>query len=502
VRARRWWLAPAAIVGTAIVVRLIGVGHALPYVYHPDEPVNYGVFHAMVTNRTLNPEFFHYPSLFFDLQALAHAGYIGVGKLAGWFSGSGALPAPVMQTGGNGSMANDGALLAARLVTVGLGVGVVVAGMSLSWTISRRRAPFLIAGGLLAIHPLLVEHARLVTPDTLAALIATLALAAAVVVGRNPQPRAYLVAGGAIGLATAAKYNVALVAIALVVAHFIAAPRASHRWLLAAAGVAVAAFLVTTPFVLFDAGRFWADMYSEVVHYSTEHPGNEGGAGGANLVWLWGSTGPLVVAAFGIGWLEPRVRRLSLIPASFVAVYLVLLSAQSVRFERNLLPMLPALLVLDALVACEVWNRVRVSNRAVRLAIVAGAALLVMWPTALTALDTRDALSDERADARAWIARNVPAGSTVVIEAYSPHVDPGEFHVVAFDKALLRRADVERTNPVAVVITEQGSGRYLEGSHPHPAAVSALAWLQSQGCATFRSGSGAQRIQVFRLRCE
>ena len=44
----------------------------LPYLDHPDEPTNYGVFHEMVHDRTLNPHFFNYPSLFFDLQAFVH----------------------------------------------------------------------------------------------------------------------------------------------------------------------------------------------------------------------------------------------------------------------------------------------------------------------------------------------------------------------------------------------------------------------------------------------
>ena len=87
-RRRSFEIAAGVVLAGALAIRLVGINWGLPYLSHPDEPVNYGVFHAMVHDRTLNPHFFNYPSLFFDIQAFVHG-----------ITGSG--PVPVMQSGGN-----------------------------------------------------------------------------------------------------------------------------------------------------------------------------------------------------------------------------------------------------------------------------------------------------------------------------------------------------------------------------------------------------------------
>jgi 4-amino-4-deoxy-L-arabinose transferase-like glycosyltransferase len=139
-------------------------------------------------------------------------------------------------------------VLLARSTTVALQIGLVGATMWLGWVLSRRRTAAVLAGLLVAVHPILVHNARLATPDTLSALTATLAVAAAVAVARNPTMRNYLVAGGAVGLAAGSKYNVAVVGVAVVTAYAMGRGRfrVDAPKLVLAGVAAFAVFLVET----------------------------------------------------------------------------------------------------------------------------------------------------------------------------------------------------------------------------------------------------------------
>jgi 4-amino-4-deoxy-L-arabinose transferase-like glycosyltransferase len=484
---RSFALSTGAVLVGALVIRLVGVSWGLPYVYHPDEPTNYSVFHEMVHNRTLNPHFFNYPSLFFDINAFVHG-----------ITGSG--PLPMMESGANGFLTNSTPMLIARLVTVAFGVGIVAAGMGLAWLITRRRSTAVLAGVLCAIHPILVRNSRWVTPDTLAGFTATLAVVAAVVVARSPRTRNYVLAGVATGLAVSAKYNVVVVAVALVVAHVIArrdraVPARNLAW---AAGAALVTFFVTTPYALLSPHAFWHDVSFEYHHYQTGHAGAEGDAPLVNFEWLWGATGPFLLAVFGLPFVSSVVRRWCYIPGAFVVVYGVLVSAQSVRFERNLVPLLPSLLAVLAVVAVEVFDRI--DARAWRYAAVALAVLLLSWPLAFAVRDTVHNLDPPQARARKWIASQLPQGATVVLEAYSPYVDPQQFHVVAFDKDLLRGRDIERVSPDAVIVTQSGSGRYLVAGNTTDARRT-RDWLRDHACDVVSFGQPSERIWVYRLHC-
>lgn len=58
------WRVCTALLLLALVPRLVGLTADLPYMHHPDEPVNLRVIDAMIVNGDANPHFFNYPSLF------------------------------------------------------------------------------------------------------------------------------------------------------------------------------------------------------------------------------------------------------------------------------------------------------------------------------------------------------------------------------------------------------------------------------------------------------
>jgi 4-amino-4-deoxy-L-arabinose transferase-like glycosyltransferase len=219
-------------------------------------------------------------------------------------------------------------------------------------------------------------NSRWATPDMLTALFVLTALVGAMLVARHPSPRGYVLSGIGVGLATSTKYNAVLVIAALVVAHLLA--RGEWRWLALAGACAVGAFLLTTPFAVFDFHHFWHDFTGEIHHYQTGHPLHQGDTFDTNVRWLWGSVGPLLLGLLLVPW--ARSRRLLLVPSSFALVYFVELVQPVVRFERNLVPLIAVLLVVIAVAVVEVGTR--------RRALLVAFALFAIWPVALTVRDT------------------------------------------------------------------------------------------------------------------
>ena len=202
-------LALAGIVTGALALRVVGVAWGLPYGYHPDEPVTVNVAHDMLLHHTLNPHFFDWGSMSFDIQAVVHVAYVLVGEALGRFGSASDVGMPVL-VGGTIVIGNPSVLLAARLVSVVLGVALVLVGAWLTWLVSHRRSAVLVAAALIAINPILVRNARWATPDTTAGLMATLTIVGAVLIAHEPSRGHYVFAGVAVGLSVASKYNTVL----------------------------------------------------------------------------------------------------------------------------------------------------------------------------------------------------------------------------------------------------------------------------------------------------
>jgi hypothetical protein len=494
-----FWVAVVLLLGA--ILPLIGIAWGLPYTYHPDEPVNLSRVHQMFLNRTLKPPRFGYPSLFFYTQLLVHSVHIGIGEVVGWFPSATALRMPSVETAGNGITRDSSVVVLARSTTVVLNIGLVGATMWLGWLLSRRRSAAILAGLLVAVHPNLVHNARLATPDTLSALTATVAIAAAVAVARNPSTRNYLLAGGAVGLAAGSKYNVVVVAVGLVTAY--AMGRGRFRMdapKLVLAGVAACAvFLLTTPFAVLDFHKFWHDATFVVDRYDAPVRGPSSLE--ANVRWVWSSTGPVLLLLLG-AWLVPS-RKLLLIPLVFVVTYIAVISEAAVHFERNLMPALPALLAVAAVVAAEVARRIATNrNVSYQAAVVVITVVITAWPAFLATRDSVRATHDPRAEARAWIETNIPPKSRILVESYSPYVNRVRYQVVPVGSTLLGRPASVPEEIDAAIITGRGSNlkRAETDALEAHARETQRAW-ERKACDIVSFNHGLDRIEILRFRC-
>jgi 4-amino-4-deoxy-L-arabinose transferase-like glycosyltransferase len=357
-----WWVALATVVAGGTALRALGLSYGLPFpLLDPDEgnivPRAWAIGHG----DRLDPAFYDYPSLLFYLLAPLQA----------------AAEAP--------------SYLAARAVTLTVGI----CGVGATWWLGRRAYGYraaLIGAACVAVATTHVAYSRIAVTDVLLTVLVTGALAAAVA-GRIEW------AGVLVGLAASAKYPGALAAVPLLVAGW---PR--WRPLLRAAALAVAAFAVTSPFVLLHAGRAWEDV-DRVQRFA-----RDGWLGfeddPPSLVAfadrLWEAVGPIgVVAAIGLLLALRRGHRADVVLGSFVVTYAIYLASLGAHFDRYVLPLVPVAGVLAGSVR-RIWL--------LSLA-------LVLVPLAWSIRDGRELLrTDTRLLAYAWIEANVARDAAIAAD--------------------------------------------------------------------------------------
>jgi 4-amino-4-deoxy-L-arabinose transferase-like glycosyltransferase len=362
-------LAPAAFAALLVLaaaLRLPGIRYGLPYpVLNPDEASIVPRAWEMTNGGGLDPGWYDYPSLLFDLLAPVQAFFA------------------------------EPSYLSARVVAVLLGLaGVAAAGWGGRPPYGTRAA--VTAAAATAVATTHVAYSRMAVTDVAMTLGITIALALALS-GRLEW------AGLAVGLAASAKYPGALAAVAV-----LAAGWGAWRRLAIASGLAVAAFVVTSPFVVLHAGEAWDDA-SRVQRLA-----RAGWLGFEDDGWtplafadrLWEALGPAVlVAAIGIAVALVRRSRADLVLGAFAAVWALSLLPVDAHFDRYVLPLIP---VLGAFA-----GRLPALLPVTLVAL----ALPLVWSIGDTADLTR---TDTRVTAAGWLERNIPAGARVAADPSTP----------------------------------------------------------------------------------
>lgn len=497
----------------ALVLRLPGVFNGLPHVANPDEPVIYTISHEMVARHRLLPRGYTYPSLHFELNAIAHAVVSTLGRWMGAWDSVDELdllpPRP-----GAAVVLNSEPWVVARLITVAaavLGVALVVV---LATRLSGSRRWGLIAGVLAATSGIGVATGFVVAPDALAGTttMAVIVLAmqlhgpGAVVADR----RWAVLTGAMLGLAVGSKYNTAVVA-AVIITSVLLAPstrRPTTRLMAVLAGAAAVGFLISTPGALFEFHAFRSAVLSVGSHYSSGHAGHEGSSFVANAEYLWQSDG--LAALLAIAAVALVRTRAVLLLGGWVALYFTFTSIPQVHFERNLTPLLGALAVLGALGAQQVWHELCVARPAQRRALLLAGCLVALAPAAW--LHTRDRferwsydLGDHQRDAREWLTRQLPDGAAVRTEPYTPWLDEERFELTIGPFVAESTAEQAAGFPAqfdVVIATSIGSGRFTGDRERYPVQAALVGALRRDACDMVRYEDAVGFwIEVYFQRC-
>jgi hypothetical protein len=409
----------------------------LPWTHHYDEMSNIPVAEDMVRSRSTLPDWHPYPTAMY----VAEAAVLVPAELVGAYEpGDPADTILEVETLGNGRTEHPRLLAALRWSTSVLpGMVMVAATGATTWIITRRWWAAGFAALVAALSAVDIAFGTFVTPDALAGSATAVALLAAVLLSRRPTWPYYLLAGAAVGLATSCKYNAAVVAVAVVAAHWVAhgRPQAAPLKLLGAAAAAVGVFALLNHVLVVDPAALWRDVKAVNDIYRSGIPGHEGSAlvfNAQTLFWTFGALLLLAVSAFIPGQ-DRDFTRGAWIIGSFTVIYFVVFSSYAVRVERNLLSMTSSLAVLAAMGLVVLVDRLRVAAPRRRGAAVLTAVVFLALALALPLWSTggvlQDITQDPWSDAQDWLTTHAPAGSTIAVEPRGPYVDRDRYTVVA-----------------------------------------------------------------------
>jgi 4-amino-4-deoxy-L-arabinose transferase-like glycosyltransferase len=484
----------AAVAVLALALRVPLVVAALPGVGNSDEPLNVSVGLRMASDGTLDAHSYRYPGLLCEVIVGVTDTFRAVGIHV---PTHGAMRIENLGVAHTDSRAF---IVAIRLV----GVLVSVATCLLVWAAVREvlktsevperwaRIAAAVAAAAVAVSPLAAANSAYATPDVYAGFAVAITLYGATRVLRGAR-YADLLCGLGVGIALGAKYLAAAV-LPVVVAYLLAPGLRAERGkrmirIAGVAAIAAAVFALTTPGILTHPIGVFDGLRAEAVHYQDGHVGAQGGAPGYYLSALFRDQ-PLLLAAAAVAVVAlfrtaGLIRRTLITGFAYAIPQFFLLAVMTVRFDRNLVPLTPALAVLAGVAVPAVF--LAVVPRTYRRAVTAVAVLAAFIPLAAAARLYPRLDEHSRIEAAAWVVRNVPGHQQVAVESYGPWLDPSRYRL----EPLTFAADKPTVDARALILTEHAAGRFLSDPADHPREAAAYREIMSRYrlAARFTAGS-------------
>ncbi len=414
-RRRSALLVLAGLLLLALLLRLWGFRTGLPYSYNRDENAHFVLYAISLFGHGWDPNYFDNPPALIYLLHVVFAVRFGGGD--GAARAFATNPTAVFEV--------------ARLTSALLGT----ASVALVYVVGRHalgRGGGLLAAAVLTVAFLPVSYGHLALNDALTILPVSLALLGAVLVVRRGRARDYALAGAGVGLAAATKYTggIALLPVLGAVGVRLFAPggrRPALVGLALALLAAVVAFAVVDPYALLRFGDLRAALHREaLVAAGTSKLGVTEHSGVLYYLWTasWGlGWAPALLALAGAVLLVREDRRLAAVLVPAPVIFILFMGSWDRYFGRWLLPVFPFLCLLAGYATLRIvrglaarpgrWPGRALAAAAVALVLAQGAVTSVHNDLVLPRLDTRN-------ETRAWMVKNVPAGSRVVLEPIVP----------------------------------------------------------------------------------
>ncbi len=473
----------AVIFFAGLALRVLGTGWGNPHGYHYDERFVLEPAVRITQTGNANPEFFNYPSGLIYLTSAIVGLHHQAGMALDLPTGPGWGPADL-------DAATWPALRDGRRMVAFIGALGILAAALLALETGGRAAA-IIAAMLVAALALHAEHSHFLTTDIPMTTFVTLAFATG---ARRGGVSVGALSGAMLGLAIAMKYTAGFALLPLLVTNALAG--GGRNRVIATLPAAAAVFIAVCPFVLLDWQNFLADLAVVRSHYQGGHLGAEGAEGEGNWGWYLSrlavdGIGRVGLGLIALGWIgvawdlltrcrdSPRAdaARKGAVIAAIVALTALLwflwLGSVRVRFERNLLPAATLAVIAAAHgLACIT------ARMPARRWVAIGLALLLAPPLALAARRTSPlAGEDTRSVAGEWIEENIPPGSSIVREEYTPRPDPERYRVRHIWSLTMTDPMVYRSSNIDYVILSSAvHSRFAKGDPSHQRYRRIMLW--------------------------
>jgi hypothetical protein len=397
IRERRSDVAAGLVVAAAAVLRLAGISWGLRHSPLPDESAFVASVVEMIRHHDLDQRFYEYPGLFFLLLR---------------------LPLSFLDPDALGTSRT---YLVSRLVVAVCGTLSVVLVYLLARRLVSPRGG--LAGAiLLAVAPAEVSTAHMVRPDVV--LEAGVLVFFTVLYGVEREWLRDALSGLVLGAATAVKPT----GVALLPSLALHRGQRAGRRLrgLAIAGLSAAAvFVLATPYLLVEPGRFRQGFGLQVGYHYSHLSGRVGSSLGFYLEALARSLGPVGCALVVAGVWAAKADRRRLLPLLVFPVTLVsILSTATAYWTRLVVPCIGPLAIVAG-AGYEAWARrwPRTAATVLALGALGPLASSLSLDRQFTAVGTRDRVLD-------WAESHLPEGSSILTVDPTIGFDPSRFQVL------------------------------------------------------------------------
>ena len=342
---------------TAFLLRTSTISEGLPYFYDEDEAHHYNRVVNMAKANTLNPEYFHKPSLHFYLRLPVLWAAVKWSEQQGYLTSVKDIVTEDPYGVGDYafSASHPGIVKWLRAVTLFFGLLLVALTPIVSYQISGSIIAAAVSGTLVAVSPELIRHSSTIGVDTLMSAFCLLSIWLAQKLNQKFSISRLGLLGLTCGLAISCKYNAAPIAVlpALVcLLHKRFAPRELAFALL----TPIIGFLAASPYILIRFSLFCEQLVYEVKHYAIlGHVGHSGEPGLGQILFYssWFADQALGRPAALLGLLgivllvfESLERnRKAIIFLAFPALFFLLMIAQKVNFTRNMIVLIPCVAI-------------------------------------------------------------------------------------------------------------------------------------------------------------
>jgi len=463
------------LVSAAFLIRIKGIWFGYPLPVHPDEPVLVEIALRMINTGDPNPNFFRYPTLNIYIQALLFQAVRLFGYL---FLDKSPVEIPVIWY-----------YLTGRTFSVLLSVITII----ITYVIGRRLfSPLagLLAAFFLTFSYLHIVNSYLITIDTSVAFWTSLVtLMAVLIYTQGKKTRYYLLGGIFVGLAINSKYTAFVSVAPLLIAHY-AQSCDSKKWIdkdiLLCLIVIPVAFIVTAPYMILEFNRFMADIIYEARHYTEGHAGAESVSATSYYLYAkylfskgYGAI-PMMISIFGFILLVRKAPwKAAIIMATPVLIYLFV-GNYKVFFPRNMVVVIPFLSLLGGYFTCFVYkllmeklSTIPVFSRKVIINLALAFVLSVtVWTQTALALNHIETITlpDTRWVSLKWVEKNLPFGSRIGREHYTPPIEKytDKFNSVYLGFVVVSNSPLAMRNLDYMIVSSGDYGRFLWQQDRYP----------------------------------
>jgi hypothetical protein len=387
----------------ALWLRAPRIGEGLPFFYREDEAHHFNRLAEMVKSGSLDPVYFHKPSLHFYLRMPVF------GASFFWNVKKGAIRSiqevNTRDEYGVGdysfSASHPGIVKWSRAATVALGLALIPLSFFIAFRLSSSVAAAFLASAAVAVSPPLIEEGAVIGVDILMATMCTLSVLLALRLYERFSLSGLWICALTCGLAISSKYNAAPIALVPLATCLLAK---KHSWpvLTAALGGPVLGFLAATPYLLVHIPLFLDQVAYEVWHYGVAgHVGHMTEPGWPQFLfylrWLnFEALGPAYTALGLLGvvflWNAKQPHK-AVVFLLFPLLFGALMISQKTNFTRNMLVIIPFISVIAGVAFVRSLEALRLEGKGRLVALAALVLLGLGYPLRESLLGRAEALS-------------------------------------------------------------------------------------------------------------